>query len=447
MVLTPVSATDFWANVTVPEVLWAGQPDNGTLMVHNAGKTDWFTITVIADWVKIEPWAIKILRGTSANITLHIVPDIDAKPGTYSYPLTVTRLSDNAKFERDLLITVRQRTAGEVEMSLSCENCTDKIKLSATVKNTGTRVLAGVLVLAIDTIEKENIFSDLAVDGQTTIAEDFELSGLRPGNYTARAVLRDAAGRTLDSASGSFFIPVVEKIAYERIAESSIFGLFVTLRAKNLGNVPAEARLQSELLGVWWALYAGPAPASLQDNRVTFAVSLAPFETFELKYTEIYWPVPVLLLALAALAAIATYRLFAVVTVRKKTSRPTAAIGRDIVISLCIKNARRTLEKAILRDFIPPAFSLAGRFETARPIARKGPNGIELIWKIGRLDPGEERVLNYKIRPVLEISSITLPSARIRGLLAGREIVRHSNSVTLVGIGKKPRKLLIRIEK
>jgi hypothetical protein len=57
------------------------------------------------------------------------------------------------------------------------------------------------------------------------------------------------------------------------------------------------------------------------------------------------------------------------------------------------------------------------RFDTMKPVIRKAGTGTELTWKIKTLNPREERVLTYRIKPVVDIvGTMRLPKASMNYL-------------------------------
>jgi len=50
----------------------------------------------------------------------------------------------------------------------------------------------------------------------------------------------------------------------------------------------------------------------------------------------------------------------------------------------------------------------------AKPVIRKTNNGTRLVWEIDSMEPGEQRVFEYSIKPLVEVEGgITLPEAEL----------------------------------
>ena len=55
------------------------------------------------------------------------------------------------------------------------------------------------------------------------------------------------------------------------------------------------------------------------------------------------------------------------------------------------------------------------KFDTLKPVIRKTAEGTELSWKLDSLKTAEERVINYRIKPTVDVlGSLELPSSTMR---------------------------------
>jgi len=65
-------------------------------------------------------------------------------------------------------------------------------------------------------------------------------------------------------------------------------------------------------------------------------------------------------------------------------------------------------------DLVTPIANVVDKFDTMKPSIKRMDHGTELTWSIRSLRPMEERVLTYRIKPVVEIiGTLMLPKARI----------------------------------
>jgi rRNA processing protein Gar1 len=86
-----------------------------------------------------------------------------------------------------------------------------------------------------------------------------------------------------------------------------------------------------------------------------------------------------------------------------------------------------------VRDFVPAVATVVERFDTLRPTLRKVTGGTELIWTLDSLRSGEERVLNYRIRPVVDIiGTLKLPVAYVKYLDKKKEVNKAVSKVAYI---------------
>ncbi len=86
-----------------------------------------------------------------------------------------------------------------------------------------------------------------------------------------------------------------------------------------------------------------------------------------------------------------------------------------VTISLHVKNkSRKILDSVIVKDFVPAIATVIKEFDTLTPSITRKATGTELTWQVKDVRPKEERVLTYKIKPVIEIlGDLKLPKAHL----------------------------------
>jgi hypothetical protein len=89
---------------------------------------------------------------------------------------------------------------------------------------------------------------------------------------------------------------------------------------------------------------------------------------------------------------------------------------KEISITLDVKNKTfDILRDVYVRDYVPSVAKLTEKFETIKPsLVRAAGKGTELIWKFDVLRQMDERIIRYKIKPVVEVTSLNLPNAVMR---------------------------------
>ena len=97
-------------------------------------------------------------------------------------------------------------------------------------------------------------------------------------------------------------------------------------------------------------------------------------------------------------------------------------------------------------DVVPEEFILSGSFETLKPIVRKIGSGTEMIWRLGTIKRGEERLLHYKIKPRgIVTGEHSLPSAHLTARKGANTITTISNHAN-IDMGTGPSRIRVKTE-
>lgn len=434
-------ASDF--SVSFPKIpeIYAGSTGEFNITIENPGSEDWFGLSVLGtkpEWIRFEDSAIRIPFGKSSGIKAFVSPSRDAYPMTYVYNVIATRSSDNKKQEKELKISVSQNFSAIIkDYALSCTSCMpgDKISVTGDVMNVGIGILTNLnLDFKVGTQKKDIPISKLSSREEKSISVDFPFDKYEAsGSYNIKIELAQE-GKVLDAKTSSFSVQKISNVVYDAKETKNIFGRTVVLKAANEGNAKDQAEMKSSVTNQWWSAFTGPQPQEKTGDEYTWKVSLAPGEQTLISFSEVYWPVPAVLIIILACGAFLYFQM-AFLSVRKKiTQKHLAVEGRDFPTSVYVKNRGNFLENVVVKDFIPSVFTLSEKFETLKPTIRKTEAGIELTWKLGRLKPHEERVLHYRIKTVLGIiGSIVIPGAEVRARFKDRVNVYRSNSVRVIG--------------
>ena len=68
-----------------------------------------------------------------------------------------------------------------------------------------------------------------------------------------------------------------------------------------------------------------------------------------------------------------------------------------------------------VRDFVPSIARVVERFDTLKPRVKSTGSGTELRWSFESLKARDERVLTYRIKPVVDvIGHLHLPNAHVK---------------------------------
>lgn len=273
-------------------------------------------------------------------------------------------------------------------------------------------------VFTMDGEEKTAPFSDLDPGEEETVNARFKLSPYDVGVMDVDVRTEDISGNVEESKSAKINVKTVENV--EKTEETQFQGISTTkvLRAENHGNIPAEDTVVTASVPSYLSYFVSftTEPAREQRNggstEYTWELGeLAPGDAETITYRINYWT-PLAILAVILIAAVIGVRELRRPRIAKKAARKN---GKHAV-HLTVKNrSGKILDNVMVKDFVPSIATLIEKFDSSPPEKiRQGEEGTEIEWKLGRMSPGEERILTYQISPQVEVEdTVTLPSAQL----------------------------------
>ena len=443
---TLVLGVDFQVNVDRPTQAFAGSHDFVKVTVVNEGSSRWFTVSEfgpveVNGWFSNKDITYKIEAGKEREFLFEIYIPKDMKSANYGYSFIIK--SGDERIEKKVSTEVLERTFSGVisDSRLSCTRCKSGVGVYATVKNVGSAKLDDVdLIIEVDDQKKKIAVGELDSDDSLEREVSFTMDKTKPGNYIVDIQLY-IDGKLSDHESETFTIPTYMDLGMDKEITNTPIGAFVTLKAINNGNSVDKAIFEDVVEESWWISYLGPAPDKKDVNGWTWFATLLPQEEGEVSYFVLYWPVPILGLLLAG-GATAGYLHLTGVHIKKDFHK----MGDDVKISLSVKNLGGSLGGCVIRDIVPNSFILPKDFGTLKPIIRKTAHGTELLWRVGNMRSGEERVVNYNIIPRnLHRQSLVLPAASVKGVKNEKTIISVSGQSDRISFGKDEKKLRLTV--
>jgi hypothetical protein len=444
----PVLASSFTATVGPYGEVFAEDTINVAVTVHNDyGSEELFLISQplaappAYTWAGMDKGSLSIPAYSDGTFSIKITPSADAIPGNYRYEFTVKRNSNGETLSQEFQVTVKQRqSAGGVRLNLSCSQCTDNVGVTANVENFGTTKLNdAMLKVTLGDQSVDLAAGELNLSGKKQLTTSFNVLYWKPGQYALSAELT-ANGQSLDRKTVEFTIPEVKNIVITQDVQTTPWSKNVLLRAENLGNVPGTADIKAQVTQASTVSISYSQPPTTLGDKWTWTADLQPGENYQVTYTEFYWPVPIVML-LVALGAAYAY-LYTTAIGMKKTA---VKHGNEWSVSIHIKNRGSAAEGVVVRDIIPHHFTLSGAFETLKPIARKTDTGTELIWRVGGIKRGEEKLLHYRMTAKSHFNTVKLPAARLRAQKGDKTLLSSTNTAAVTG-EKGPVKLKVETE-
>ncbi|MBI4167680.1 MAG: DUF11 domain-containing protein, partial [Candidatus Aenigmarchaeota archaeon] len=364
---------------------------------------------------------------------LSVNPPVGINPSVYRYIVRADSANDPAVFgNAEFFFTVYFKYPIVIK----------GFRLDATSYNPGSDVNAITKVANLAVTDLEGFSLDITITDplskQSGITIPVGASGLEEktvqkiipldrhaiaGNYKALAQLRSQSGEPVSQNQTSFVVNSFYNVVQSKDEQKTSSGKTITIKLLNDGNMVGRNLTVREDLSSVVAWLAAP------DTKPTRMVSsggdvsyfwivdeLKPGESATFVYRISYTPAYVILAFLIVGAVVIFVQMQKPKVFKRILHSGPAQIGKEFTVTIGVKNSSRdTLRSAIVRDLIPVVMRLLPHHETLKPLVKKTALGTEMIWKIGDLKPQEERIITYKLSPVMGVlGTISLPKAYLR---------------------------------
>jgi hypothetical protein len=400
-------------------------------IINNQDFSDGISLSIWPTaYVDLQKYYVRLDPHSSATVKISIFPLTTAAIETKEYTITASSTTDpEVKTSQKILIKIDRRSGIYIsDLSLEKESISpgEKIRLHCTITNLDPQPHENLILESV--LKKNNIviqrkrstlrvISPHSAETITTIFGTTKYT--ESGNYIITSTLRDSLNRFIDTKTTNLKILEVHNLVKSKKVDYGLLFHTVTIILKNEGNVEEKNVYLTEyipkLLDNFFFPETEPDYKKVIDNRVVYKwhfAALRPGEErkiiYQLRFANVF---------LAAIIVI----LLTIVGVRhkltpalEKTFKIKKIKGKkEIRIVLHVKNrSRKTIKNVKIKDFVPPIVSVVKEFEGLKPTIKVRENGTEIHWKIEALKPREERVLTYRIKPVVEIiGKFKLPKA------------------------------------
>lgn len=426
----------------------AGEIAEFNAVIFNEGSVDPVGVVLTVSGPKADSWvlpydySVDVMPGSFTKIPLKIKPLPDTPSGNYAYALLVQyRIGENLWVNLDVSPTLVMNV---IQTQI---NFSEPAKIYVSLFDEKVSYVPGESLQAqVQIYSLKQEFSELEITLQLLDSGDRPVysyttpitsqkepirpvfqniplgAQIIPGTYHVYAILSSETG-TVATARKTMTVSEVRNLDEKRIVSNGILSTKVSKYVQNLGNVPAGGTV-IETIG-WhekYLLTTDPAPnvvpvkGTSNFNLVWTFDNLKPGErTRTFTYSVSYLPIVLAAVLLILLVLLAWQRVKAIAVSKEVIKQRIAQNILEATLSLHVKNSTEAeLKEVVLTDYIP-SLAKPVEFGTAKPDETKGDK-IEtaLIWKLGTLKGGEERVITYKIRTTVGVlGSIDLPSANV----------------------------------
>lgn len=380
-------------------------------------------------WYSLDPaggWVYDLQPDETRTVTMTVRPSNDAVSGSQGPEVYVyqggdpnNRYSELVTFQvvRDQPIVMTGFRAPAAEYSPG-----DNITVSMTAMNVVQQDRsANSYQLTVSFAGEEYTVPGPSLDpGEAErLSVTIPVVDIRAGEYTLDAYLMSSSGQVFQKQSATVRVLGEPDVETVRSVDDGLVSGSYTVTKRNMGNEIAEGVRISERVPWYKEPFVSVSPAPMAQEAysggteyVWSQAMLDPGESFSATVSYSYYMLVLLALVLAA-AGFLLYRRFMTVRVVKVVRR-TADGG--ISVHVRVKNRTgRTISGVELEDFVPGIAELQEEFDARRPDqVRHTDDGTSLLWRLGALDPDEERIMTYRLTPRVEVEGrVSLPEAEV----------------------------------
>lgn len=405
--------------------------------------------TIITDkyrsWASIPKPYIELNPGETKEVKIYINAPEEVKSGEYYLPvLTYSLTNTSIRTNKTLCLSILRKYDAKIISS----RITEKVKPGAKgsifleIENIGTKDFDNLTLKAnlrrIGELlkEKEETFS-LEDDVRTKKEISFEIGKYQePGKYTITVDL-EGAGKYFGSVTKEFEVLEIENIKKEKVSEKTLFSENRKVVVENKGNTAFEGNIKVSVSKPWNLLVStkGNPVSSDSKNQVIYSwyITLDPNSSKTIKYQINYWPLYLIFLIVIVVLG-KVYFIWRSPYIDKRILQKGGAEEEKAEFTLAIEIVNRTgskLKDTVVRDFVPGVAEVVKKFKSIKPKLNKKEGGTELVWRFKELEPGDERLLTYKIKTVVgTIDHFKLPKASLKTKTKdGKKYKKYSREV------------------
>jgi len=391
---------------------------------------------------------VDVFSGQVEPVTLRIRPPANILRGTYDIEITAVSNTNPSVQAKDILRLYITSELPHLGAEFGILNAFEPGEESFNIiaKNTGTTSLAGLTAKVesplLPKAEEVNLGSLDAGKAFLAWSKSFEIPSNTPvGLYDFKFTIFQ------DGEQISKFIKKVQILGKGKVTvDEQVYGGFLSgthaVTLTNLGNIPDKDYYEINLPS--WKRYFVHSEPEARVTKLGNTAELAwPYDldvgnNTRVVYTLSYVPLLALVISVLIMLYAAGWYFRQEFSISKEVLAEEGA--KALKVQLSVRNhAPLAQNNIVIEDLVPTPFKLAKEFATLAPSAiRKEAGKMKLIWKIGTIYPGEERILTYSLRSALPLlGNIVLPEAKVRAKLNNKAKQFYSNRVSVRARGVK----------
>lgn len=403
---------------------------------------DTLSITIFPTyWNYIDTFLSKTLieleSGETETLKISFTAQPEASFGSKAFTITITSTKNPEISSNQTLILQVLRSSPVFVLELVSNKFAYDPEETAAITTTITNIgnvpseeyaLQTTITKNGETIKRfDNFVTSIAEKSKRSFINEYTFEKYAtPGTYSISSILKNSLGFTISSKSINLKVNEVYKLPTEYTSKKVSIGFLavsIEIKIKNEGNVKTPSFYVNESVPSFAKDLFDPEVEPnfqiLKNGRIVYGwliPTLQPKQEVTIRYQFRMWHVWLGLLVIGAIVYFAFKFVFAPTAIKKYKHFGPITGKKEILVTIEARNrSMQEIRDLVIRDFAPAIVKVVPRFDTVRPAMKESAAGTELIWKFDSLKAGEERVLTYRIKPVIDIiGTLRLPSVEIR---------------------------------
>ncbi len=406
--------------------------------------TDIFVWSTKTSWFLVDPASLVIDPGETKTAKIYVLPKKGTPEGLYTFQVEVRDKQnpeirvvkkDSIYVLKSLIVRIKKLTLDRQLYSPG-----DEVNIGVGVKNEGSDDTFGMTIwleVSVNGVDgnrtKRMKVPQLDVDEAKMLYLNFTFDKYESrGKYKVVAKVMNDIGEVLDEKEVSFMIKEVVLLDKRKNIETKFLERIVTIEGTNIGNVEGVLTIREPKSLPMLVYEFDNIPEMIRENGRTYFLwkcELKPLEKCVVSYRINYWP-----LVFAVLGALIIIGIVFEILQYPRMHKRVYRRGEEHKVLIRIKNrGRRTLKNVEIVDDVPGMFQVIRDFEAGKPVSVKKMKGkTRIVWRFPQLKPGEEKLLVYRIKPLLDVEGgIKLPPVEISGRVGRRRIRTRTGEIEI----------------
>lgn len=415
-------------------------------VTNEKGVSDKYRVIVLDNnWENIiDPYLFDIGGGDTKVVDVKLMPNEGTGFGKKSVRILINSVKDSGNtLVYSVIVDVLpySKVIGMAPIVPKSVPVNEEFPFKIKLKNTGGVDLKGITVKVSSGFFADEKTVDLKSGGEVTADFLYDLNNVNAGPYKLTIELY-YKGNLLTTKSEEFEILPITDIEEKTITEQSFLKNVIYSSKTNVGQKAAKLRT-TITISPFERIFSSTKPKESSTIRTQEGVTyiwdytLEPGKSYNVAIAVNYRPLILVVIAIILFCIFVCILMQRGVRVTKKVIK--TRIENDSIFSLKVmlhvKNKSSSpIHDVKVFDIIPRVIHLDKFYSTIQPIStKKTEKGMEIIWDLGSLDKGEERVLSYHVDFKLQIlGMLILPPAEVIYNLKRKLRETKSNEATIL---------------